>query len=44
MSAREALEASARALIDESDDPAERALLAEALAAVLAAYEQGTPA
>jgi DNA repair exonuclease SbcCD nuclease subunit len=44
VSAREALEASARALIDESDDPAERALLAEALAAVLAAYEQGTPA
>lgn len=44
VSAREALEASARALLDESDDPAERALLAEALAAVLAAYEQGTPA
>jgi hypothetical protein len=44
VSQREALETSARALMDGTDDPAERALLAEALAAVLACYEQGTPA
>jgi len=44
VSPRDELVASAHALIDAAENPAERALLAEALAAVLAAYEQGIPA